>query len=146
MLRSDHRPYAPTNVEGTRDAEPSRRTSGDQIVENLIGDRLVKVPLLAEGPEIEFERLELDTELIGNVFNVNAREVGLTRLGADTRELRAIEVDRVFSARVGIWECLEFAGRLRAQLPALLAGFEVGREVGFSVDFPGLDAPDVAFS
>src|SRR5262249_36256277 len=60
-----------------------------------------------------------DAALVGDVFDLDAREVGLPGQRAKARELRTIEADRVvpFGPRVG--ERLEVLGRARRHCGSL---------------------------
>ena len=55
----------------------------DQLVQDLVRDRLVKVPFVAERPEIQLERLELQAEGVRHVANADDGEVGLSRPRAE---------------------------------------------------------------
>ena len=53
-----------------------------QIVEDLIGDRLVEGAFVAVGPHIELQGFKLNAKLIRDILDVDRGEVGLARLGA----------------------------------------------------------------
>jgi len=88
------------------DAHPFGATGGHQVVQDLIGDVLVKNPLVAEGLEIELEALEFDAERTGNVSNHHRAEIRLAGLGAEAGELGGLVLDEVFALRVRIGEGL----------------------------------------
>src|SRR5438477_9478603 len=74
----DHRSLDPApHVENSLDPHAAGRESLHQVVEDAVGHRLVKVPLVAKRPEIELERLELDAESVRHVLDLERAEVGL---------------------------------------------------------------------
>ncbi len=52
--------------------------SGDEIIKNLVHDRLVERSGIPEGGEVKFQRLGFDTKLVGNIFDADFSEVRLT--------------------------------------------------------------------
>ena len=75
-----------------------------QIVENLVDHRFMKRALVAIGPEIKLQRLELDAELIRRVGDSDRGEVGLAGLRADASEFRALHIDFIIPLRPRIWK------------------------------------------
>jgi hypothetical protein len=80
----------------------------DQVIQDLVGDRLMERALVPVAPEIELEAFQLHAELIGYVRDADRREIRLTGLGAKTREFRTIHLNIVFAARIRILEDLKF--------------------------------------
>src|SRR5688572_5486612 len=102
---------AAADVEVALDPQPLGRHRGDQVVEDLLGDRLVEGADVAEAPEVELQRLELNALLVGDVAKLDGREVGLAGLRADAAELGAVDRDEEVPARAGTGEGLEVARR-----------------------------------
>ena len=71
----------------------ARPAGGDQIVENLVGDRFMKRAFVAVRPQIELEGFEFDAKLIGHVGDANRGEVRLAGPGADTGKLGTLHID-----------------------------------------------------
>ena len=71
----------------------ARLAGSDQVVENFVGHGFVKGTLIAVRPQIEFERFELEANLIRYVGYEDRGKVGLAGPGADTSELRALHID-----------------------------------------------------
>src|SRR4051812_33815951 len=74
-----------------------------EVVEDPVGDRLMKRPLVAVGPNVELERLQLHAQPVGDVVERERGEIGLPGHGADAGELRNLHVDPVVALgrRVG---------------------------------------------
>src|SRR5262249_7793071 len=108
----DRRGDSAAHGEIANDFHASRLGRGAQVVEDAVRDRLVEGALVAVAPQVELERLELDTKLIRHVLDPDAREVGLPRERAKARELRTIELDQVVPLRPGVGEGLEVLGGL----------------------------------
>jgi len=90
-MHSNHRrTNASTDIKCPFHLHPTRTTRGNKIVHNLIRHRFVERPFISITPQIEFERLELDAEFIGDIFNLECRKVGLAGHGAKACEFRAI--------------------------------------------------------
>ena len=83
------------HVEVTLHSHAARCDLRHEVVEDPIRHGLVEVPLVAEGPQIELEALQLDTLGLRHVADADRREVRLPGLRAQTGELRALEVDLV---------------------------------------------------
>src|SRR5262249_34900541 len=94
---------AATNREITDHLQAAGAHGGDHVVEDPVGHGFVEGALIAIAPEVELERLELDTELVRNVLNPDGGKVRLPRERAKAREFRAVEGNQVvaFGARIG---------------------------------------------
>ncbi len=92
-----------------------------EIIQNLVGHRLVKMALIAEGPKIQLERLELDAARARNVPDPKACKVWLARLRTKARELGALKGDLVGPLWVRVREGFELFGH-DASLYTDLAG------------------------
>ena len=97
----------PASREVPDDHHPAWRTRRDQIVEDLVGRRLVEDALVAIGEEVVLQCLELETTLIGNVANSNRAKVGQARLRAHRRELGAVDGDLEVALRSRVRKRLE---------------------------------------
>ena len=85
-----------------------------QIVQNLVGDCLVKRAFIPIRPEVELEALEFDAELVGNAIDRHGREIRLPSEGAQTGEFRDLKVNEVVAPWRRILEGVErFAWRGR---------------------------------
>ena len=83
----------------------------DDVIENLVRYRFVKLALITERPNVQLETLELYTALVGNVIEVQRCEVGLTCLWAQAGEFRYLHVNHKITMRCGVREHFElFAG------------------------------------
>src|SRR5689334_1408177 len=80
----------------------TRLDGGDDVVKDLVGDRFVERALVAERPEVELVRLQLDAELVRNVADGDLREVWLAGDRAEAGELWRMNLDLVVALRVGI--------------------------------------------
>ena len=100
------------HVEVALHLQEARRQRGDQIVGDAVRHRLVERSLVAERPEVELERLQLDAERLRDVADADRGEVGLSRHGTEASELRRFEGDLVVAAGVGIGEDLQVFGGL----------------------------------
>ena len=99
------------NVELADHRHLTRTTRGNQIIENPVDDGFVESALIAKGPEIEFERLQLDTELVRNVFDFDGRKIGLPGARAHTGEFRTLHVDLIIALRPGIRKGFQLCAR-----------------------------------
>ncbi len=117
---------------------PPRLAGGHQVVQNLVDHRLVERPLIPVRPQIQLERLQLDTLVIGHVMDFDMGEIRLAGARTQAGELRALHIDLVIPVRVRVEEhfqlfrCLFFHNlwvfRFLLKFfrfPALLFRFEV---------------------
>src|SRR6185295_20118791 len=65
MSRFHDRVDAAAHLEVPHDRHAPRREQRHEIAEDAIGDRLVEVSFVAEGPEVELQALQLDAQLVG---------------------------------------------------------------------------------
>src|SRR6185295_6342205 len=103
----DHRVDTPSDEEVTDHLEEARTERRDEVVENEVRHGFVKMPFVAIRPEVELQRFQLHTGAVGDVADADRREIGLTRPGAQTGELRAGERDRVVPLGLRVRERLE---------------------------------------
>ena len=88
-------------VKITFDVKSARLHRSNEIVENLVRDGLVVGPFVPVGPQIKLKRFELHAVLVGDIANTNGGEVGLSRYGTDTGELRTLHAN--FVIPLGVW-------------------------------------------
>src|SRR5262245_48659664 len=92
LVRDGHdRVNSASNEEIADDLEEARLQELREVGDDPIRDRLVEVPLVAERPEVQLERLQLDAGQVGNVTDRHRGEIRLPRLRAQTGELGAGE-------------------------------------------------------
>lgn len=98
----DVRGDPPSDIEFADDLHPARGAGGHQVIEDLIDDLLEVGAFVPVGPQVELEGFEFEAELIGNVTDLDHREVRLARLGAEAGELRAFAIDFIVPIRLRI--------------------------------------------
>jgi len=113
VVDNHHRVNAATNVEVALDTRSTWLRGGDQIIQDLVGDGLVKRSLVAVGPQVELPRFQFHAKSIRNVFHANRREVRLPSFGAQTSEFGTLETNDIVPILVGIGESLKVLGRSR---------------------------------
>ena len=104
MLNGDGGVNAAADVEFAGDFHPSGGAGGDQVVEDLVGDRFVKSAFVAVGPEIELERFELDAAGVGDVADGDGGEVRLAGFGAQAGEFRALHANKIITPGMRVGE------------------------------------------
>ena len=110
VFDGDGRGDAAADEEVTGHLDPAWQAGSDQIVEDLIRDRLVEGTLIAVGPEVEFQRFGLQATLARDVLELEVCKIGLTREWTEACELGAIESNRVVPQRLWVLEGLELTG------------------------------------
>jgi hypothetical protein len=68
----------------------------------------MKCTFIPEAPDIQFKRLEFYTRLLGNIFEQQGGEVGLSGLGAQTGELRNGYSNGIIKLGLGVWKQFQF--------------------------------------
>lgn len=107
MLCYYHRTNTASDIECSRDLHVSGLASLYQLIKQAIGNRLIENPLISKAVVVELERFQFDTKLMGDVLQVNRREVWLTSFRADRCELGAGVNDRVVAMRSWVGEGLD---------------------------------------
>src|SRR5215831_17645034 len=102
---------AAAHPEVAHDLDPARRRRRHEVVEDAVRHVLVEGALVAIGPDVELDALELHQTLVRDVAHADGREVGLARLGAETGELGDLEGDLVVAIRMRIGHHLQLAAR-----------------------------------
>ena len=83
---------------------------GNEVVEDLVGQRLVEHTLVAVFVQVVLQGLQLDAGLIGRVDDPDLAKVGETGFGAHRSELWTTDGDLVVTFGSWIWKCLERHG------------------------------------
>jgi hypothetical protein len=89
----------------------TRTARGNQIIENLVDDGFVESASIAKRPEIEFQRFQFDTELVGDVFDFDCGEIGLAGARAYTGEFRTLHMDLIIALWPRIRKRLQLCAR-----------------------------------
>ncbi len=87
-----------------------------KIIQDLIGNSLVKRPFITIAPEIELEAFQFHAKFVGHVRNMDRRKIWLAGLGTKAREFRTFHLNIVIPAGIRIFEDLEFLRRLHRHL------------------------------
>ncbi|KFB67460.1 MAG: hypothetical protein CAPSK01_003220 [Candidatus Accumulibacter vicinus] len=111
VIGNDCGKYAATHVEARRQSHVARLRGACQIVQDAVGDFLVKAASVAEGPDIELQALEFDTGLVRNVIEKQGRKIRLAGFWAQTGEFRDFHVNMEIPLRRRIGKGFEGAGR-----------------------------------
>src|SRR5580698_8191481 len=114
MLHDDGGVDSAANVEFGHQTHEARRRCANQLAQDLVGHRLVKGAPVAERPDVQLQRFQLDAALIGDVFELESREVRLTGLRTQAGEFREGHPDGVVAFRRGIRKGLEGRGHRSA--------------------------------
>ena len=90
--------------------EPTIRSSLEasyQFVLDDVDTVLVEITVIPETEQIQFQRLALHHDLPWNIGDIQRRKIRLPGDGAETGELRTIELDEIIPSRMLIRECLQ---------------------------------------
>jgi len=93
----------------------------DEVFHDDVDTVFVEVAVIAEGEEVEFERLALHHAVVGQVGDANLGEVGLSGNGAQGGELGAVELHPVVVLRVFVFEGFQHFWRIVLTVFGLLA-------------------------
>src|SRR5688572_1794673 len=80
---------------------------GHQVVQNLIGYRLVKDAAVAEVGDVVLQRFQLDTVIARHVVNADLTEVRQAGFGAERGEFRTVDRDLELAFRPRAGERLD---------------------------------------
>ena len=103
----------------------------DEVLHDDVDAVLVEVAVVAEGEEVELERLALDHALVGEVGDADLGEVGLAGDGAQAGELGAVELHPVVVLGVFVLEGFQHVGGVVLTVFGLLS--EGVKAFGFSL-------------
>src|SRR5689334_4366333 len=107
MLGDHGREDAAADVEISRQTNEPRFHQAREIVDDAVRDRLVERTLVAERPDVELQRLQLDALSVWHVLEVQRCEVRLACLRTETGEFRDPHPDRVVTSGLRVGERLE---------------------------------------
>lgn len=100
------------NIERTHHGNPAWVKCCDQLIRDLVRDRLMKTALVSVGPQVQLEGLEFNAPLIRDVGDRDRRKIRLTRHRANVGELWADALDLEVASRTGVRKCLDFSRSL----------------------------------
>ena len=89
------------------DRHAARLACGHQVVEDLVGDRLVEDAAVAELDHVVLQRFQLDAAIAGHIGDADFAEVGEAGLRAERGELGTVDRDLEVAFGPGIGKCLE---------------------------------------
>lgn len=107
MFGNHGRIYSAANVKFSADAHEIGRDRAYDIVQNFIGDRLVKCALIAERPHVQLERFQFHTQFARHVFDVERSEIRLPGLRTEAGKLGNGEANSVIPVGLGIGKSLQ---------------------------------------
>src|SRR5712691_1042591 len=84
----------------------ARRTRFHKVIEDAVGYRFVKCPLVAIRGEIKLERLAFNAETVRHVVEVDPGEIGLAGHRAKRSEIVGLKMNPIISSG-GIWKCFQ---------------------------------------
>ena len=93
----------------------------DEVFHDDVDAVLVEVAVVAEGEEVELERLAFDHALVGQVGDADLSEVGLSGDGAEAGELGAVELHPVVVFGMLVLEGFQHFGSVVLTVFGLLA-------------------------
>lgn len=83
------------NVKLGGEADVTRVEGAYQVVEDLVGQVLVKTTLVAVTPEVKFPRFKFNAILIRNILQFQCGKVGLAGFWAQTSEFWRLNPDGI---------------------------------------------------
>lgn len=102
---------AATHVELAGQAHEAGVRGPHQVIQDAVGDGLMEMSLVPEGPDVELQALQLHAARVRNVVQEQGGKVRLAGLGAQTGEFRDLYMNMVIPARLGVVEGFQgFAG------------------------------------
>ena len=102
MLSDDGRENATAHIKPGDQAHESWPRGGDQVIQNLIGNRFVKSSFVAIRPDVQLQAFEFDTFAISYVVKIQGGKIGLTGFGTKAGELGNLHADQKISFRIRI--------------------------------------------
>jgi len=103
----DHRLYAATHIKISDDFAAKRIAGSHNVVKDLVGDVLVKNPLVAIRKDVQFQRLQFNDCGVGHVLDADRSKVWLSGSRAHGREFGTTDLHLVFASPVLIRKSLE---------------------------------------
>ena len=108
-FHDDGRVDAAPDIEARREPQEARVCRCIKMVGDLIRHGLVKGSTVAERPDVQLQRLQLHTQPVGNIFELQGREVRLAGFRAQAGELRDLHPDGVVALGRGIGKSFEIS-------------------------------------
>jgi hypothetical protein len=152
IFGADYRVDAAANIEIANDGHPSGTARLHEIIQYFIDDRFVKSPLIAIGPKVKLQRLELDAKFIRYVFDPDRGKIRLAGARAHAGELRTLHADLVVTLRSRVGKGFQLLTRFRchalilarpqdnSKLPGSVSQFELRYVSGGSKRFERSEA------
>ena len=97
------------DIEFAAETHEARASGPNQIVQDPIGDRLMKGAFVPIGPDVLLQGLKFHAAFIRDVFEGEFREVRLPRLGAETGEFRDLDANGVIALRGRVGKGVQFS-------------------------------------
>ena len=107
VLRHDRCIDAPPNVEFRRKAHKVRGSSGDQLIEDPVRHGFMERALVSIRPNVVFQRLQFDTQPIGDVFEMKGGEIRLACFRTQAGELGESHANGEIASGLRIPECFQ---------------------------------------
>ncbi len=111
MVRDDRRIKAPADVESGDKFHITGLGRGHEVCEDAVAYGFVERAFVTVGPDIEFERFQLDAGLIRDIREAKFREIRLPGLWAQTGEFGDANGYLVVPLRMGVIKDLKLFGR-----------------------------------
>lgn len=111
MFGDDIGENAAAHIELGSQAHEARLCGLDQIIENAVGDVLVKMPLVAKSPDVQLQAFKLDAGFVGDVVEIKRGEIWLAGFGAQAGEFGDFHVDMKITLGFGVGKGFQDAGR-----------------------------------
>lgn len=99
--------YAATRHEVTPDLRTPGLARRHEVIQNPVYHFLVETSVVAEGEQVNLQRLAFDAKAVRHVLDVDGPEVRLSRDWTKRGELRAFKVDHIIAAGMRVPECLQ---------------------------------------
>jgi hypothetical protein len=113
IFGADYRVDAAANIEVANDGHRSGTARLHEIIQYFIDDRFVKSTLIAIGPKVKLQRLELDANFIRYVFDPDRGKIRLASARAHAGELRTLHADLVVTLRSRVGKGFQLLTRFR---------------------------------
>src|SRR3990172_183515 len=113
MSRGDHRVNPPADVEIGNQLHRPWLARPDQIVQDTIRDRFVKMAFVPERPEVELERFQLNAQPVRHISQGEGCEVGLASPRAEAGKVGGGDLDLVVTPGFGVGNGFDLSRWLR---------------------------------
>src|SRR5262249_31662829 len=122
VFDDDIRANSAAGGESSQQLHLPRFACGNEIIQDLVRDPLVKRAVISILLQIELQRLQLDAVGIRNVGDGQRSEIGLAGQRTERGEFRADRLDRIVALRKRVRKCLQLVTkrRIHTTVPSLL--------------------------